>query len=122
MRMDYESFEDVLTDGHSIVADVYTVIGGGQDPDGNPIPPAKHYYAQDAQADLQPQSGSERAAQSGSAYESTHRLFLGPTAEPIPAGARVDVKASAGGPVTRSFVVVFPANRGTHWEVDLKGA
>lgn len=110
---------EVLADEYSVVVDIYTETPGGQDDDGNPIPPQKRYHAQDATADLQPKSGSERAAQSATTYDSTHTLFLGPTNEPIPTGATVDVKDEPGGSVVAKYTIVFPASWGTHWQLDV---
>ncbi len=116
----FEAPGELMTDEHSVFVDIYTETPGGDDPDGNPLPPQKQYFAQNAGADLQPRSGSERAAQSGTSYESTHVLFLGSTPQPIPAGAMVDVRREEGGAVVARYVVVFPANFGTHLQLDLK--
>lgn len=111
---------ELRTDGYSVIVDIYIEKPGEDDPDGNPQPPQRTYYVEDAPADLQPRSGSQRAAQSGTVHESTHVLFLwGPVAE-APVGAMVDVKSEVGGSVSRSFTVVFTARWGTHVEIDLK--
>lgn len=68
--------DELLVDAYSVIADIYTVVNAGQDDDGNPTEPQKKYFARGLWADLQPRSGSQRAAQSGTAYESTHVLFV----------------------------------------------
>lgn len=71
--------DELIADEYSVVADIYTETPGGDDDDGNPKPPERRYYAMGVPVDLQPQSGSRRAMQSGTVYESTHRLYLWPT-------------------------------------------
>ena len=110
---------ELLVDEYSVIVDIYTETPGGDDDDGNPQPPQRTYYVRDASADLQPRSGSVRAVQSGTDFESTHVLFLWQPAE-IPVGARVDVKAGSGGEVVGVYSVVFAARWGTHLEIDLK--
>lgn len=75
----FDAPDELLVDEYSVVVDVYTDIPGGDDADGNPQPPQRTYYLQGVPGDLQPQSGSRRAQQSGTVYESTHKLYLWPT-------------------------------------------
>lgn len=110
-----------IDDDVAVYVDIYTVEDGGQDDDGNPLPPAKTYYAQDARADVQPLSGQQRIAASGTTYAATHRLFGGDFDAVPPAGATVDVKQASGGEVVATYTVVYSGNWRTHLEIDLKG-
>lgn len=69
----------VLADPHNVVVNIYTKTDGGEDGRGNPLPPKIMYYVENALGDLQPQSGSQRAMQSATVYDATHKLFLMPS-------------------------------------------
>lgn len=115
----FDAPEELRADEHTVVVDIYVETPGEDDSDGNPQPPQHVYYVQDASADLQPRSGTVRAAQSGTQYESSHVLFLWQLAD-VPTGAKVDVKAKPGGEVIGTYSVVFVASWGTHLEIDLQ--
>ena len=112
--------DSTLCDEYAEVVDVYVIVDGGQDDDGNEKPPYKDYFFQQHPADIQPKSGTKRAAESGTVYESTHVLFLPAIERQVPRGAIVDVKPGSGAKVITSFEVVFPANHGSHLELDLR--
>lgn len=115
---------DVLTDQFCVVVDIYQLVPReppyDKDPRGNPLPPIKQYLVQDERADLQPKGGGQRALQSGTAYESSHSLFMRHAATTIPVGAKVDVKDEPGGQVRQIFTVVFVADWSLHLVLDLK--
>lgn len=93
----FDAPDELIADEYSVVVDIYTETPGGDDDDGNPAPPQRTYYVQGAPGDLQPQSGSRRAMQSGTVYESTHRLFLWPTDSwPVGLGAEETSGAEEG--------------------------
>lgn len=112
---------EILTDQYSVTVDIYALVPPSEPKDdrGNPNPPVMQYYARDERADLQPRGGTQRAFQSGTAYESTHVLFVRRLPIVPPAGAKVDVKDEAGN-VVRQFEAVFVADWGPHLEIDLK--
>lgn len=116
----FDSPDDLLDDEHSVIVDVYIEEPGGDDEDGNPKPPERTYYLREMPGDLQPRSGSQRAAQSGTAYESTHLLFLYEPWTEIPPGATVEARNAGCGDVLGRYTVVFVADWGTHLEIDLK--
>lgn len=101
--------------------DIYTLEEGGQDREGNELPASKKYLLEAEPADLQPISGAQRAATSGTQYESTHRLyFFGKPKEgrEIPQGCYVDVwldKVQLEG-----FQVMFSSDWLSHFELELK--
>lgn len=97
--------------------DIWTMVGGELDEDGNEVPPQKQFICQGKEADFQPLSGQRRAASSGTAYESTHKLFLFPPLPgEIPEGAKVKVQGKPG-----ELEVIFVADwEGEHWEVELR--
>src|SRR5690625_5303969 len=115
----FDLTDDVLLDEYAVIVDIYTETPGGDDDDGNPMPPVRTYYAQGAEGDLQPKGGTQRAAESGTVYESTHVLFLHQADATVPVGANVDMTPVGGGDM-QTMTVVFVANRGTHLEIDLK--
>lgn len=121
MRSQQFEVNDVdLYDEYAQYVDVSVVVDGGQDDDGNEKPAYKDYFVQGHPSEIQPKSGSKRAAESGTVYESTHTMFLPPMDRVIPHGATVDVRSRKGADVHQSFDVVFVANHGSHLELDLK--
>lgn len=121
MRTQYFEITDCdLYDEYARTVDVYSITDGGQDASGNEQAPTKQYYFQNQPADIQAKSGTKRAAESGTVYESTHLIFLPADGAMIPRGARVDAKRVSDGTVVESYEVVFVAYLGSHLEVDLK--
>lgn len=110
-----------LYDEYAFEVDIYIMTDGGQDEDGNEIPSAKEYYSQNQLVDIQAKSGTKRAAESGTVYESTHLMFHPVTDRDIPKGATVEVRLNGIPGVHETYKVVFVANRGSHLEVDLIG-
>lgn len=111
-----QTFDDL----NPVWVDIYTIKDGGQDDDGNELPSQTVYYSQNQLADLHPKSGSKRAAESGTVYESTHLLFHPVTSRRIPSGATVNVRLEEGCDVVEQYEVVFPGLYGDGYELDLK--
>src|SRR5690554_3420340 len=97
------------------------MTNGGQDEWGNDLPPSRDYYSQNQRVDIQTKSGTSRAAESGTVYESTHVMFHPVTERRIPVGAVVEVQLAGIPGVHEDYSVVFVANRGSHLEIDLIG-
>lgn len=111
-----QTFEDL----NPCFADIFVFRSMGQDPKtGDELPPEKEYFAQGAKADLQPKSGTERIAASGTIYESSHVLFLPKGEQMIPQGAKVII-TDAKGQKLGDFEITFAALYGTHWQLELK--
>lgn len=72
-------------------------------------------------ADIQPKSGRERAAQSGTSYESDYRMFAGTNDIAFESGfthlKSGDIVIDA---VGNQYKIVFPGFWVTHYEADLK--
>lgn len=119
MRSQGFDFDDVLTDEHSVLVDVYVYVAQEDDEWGNERPPIPQYILQDEEVDLQPLSGSEKVERSGTQYESTHRFFCTPPQPPIPVGAKVAVKDALTKTVLGHKRVVDVAMYGTHIEVEV---
>lgn len=110
-----------LHDEYAFEVDIYTMTDGGQDDDGNEFPPTKDYYSRNQLVDIQAKSGSKRAAESGTIYESTHLMFHPVTERKIPVGATVEVRLTGITGVHETYYVIFVANWGPHLEIDLIG-
>lgn len=110
-----------LYDEYAFEVDIYVMTDDGQDEWGNEIPPSKDYYSQNQLVDIQAKSGTKRAAESGTIYESTHLMFHPVTERKIPVGATVEVRLTGIPGVHETYSVVFVANRGPHLEIDLIG-
>lgn len=115
----FEVGEADLYDEFAFEVDVYTITDGGQDDDGNELPPTKDFYSQNQLVDIQAKSGTKRAAESGTVYESTHLMFHPVTEREIPRGATVEVRIAGIPGAHETYSVVFVANRGPHLEIDL---
>lgn len=116
-----QTFEfDELTDEFGKMITLYIVEDGGLDDDGNERPPYKNYLYQNHYADVQPKSGTKRAEQSGTVYESSHVVYLPKTAKQVPTGAILEVLDDVTFTALDRYEVVFVANHGSHLEVDLK--
>lgn len=103
---------EVLTDAFSVVVDIYAETEGGYDDRGNPLPPQKHYYVQDAPADLQPKGGTQRAVQSATTYEASHTLFIFPSESwpgDLAAAANTALPADMSWPSTASGAAIIEA-------------
>ncbi len=103
---------DVLLDEYAVHADIYTEIPGGDDEWGDPQPPSRTYYVKDAPSDVQPKSGGQRAAESGTSYESTHVLYLHATESwpgALAAPAERGLPAATGWPARGSAAALIEA-------------
>lgn len=77
-------------------------------------------------ADIQPKSGRERAAQSGTAYESDYKMFAGADDIAFVAGysdlrqGDFAIIMNPDGTEKQRFKIILPGYWGTHYEPDLK--
>lgn len=117
----FELADADLYDEYAFEVDVYTITDGGQDDDGNELPPSRDYFSRNQLVDIQAKSGTKRAAESGTIYESTHLMFHPVIERKIPEGATVEVRLVGISGVHEMFSVVFVAKPGSHLEIDLIG-
>ena len=116
-----QTFEfNELTDEFGKMITLYIVEDGGLDDDGNERPPYKDYLYQNHYADVQPKSGTKRAEQSGTVYESSHVVYLPTIKRKVPVGATLEVVDDVTFTVLEKYEVVFVASFGSHLEIDLK--
>ncbi len=100
---------------------IYTMTAGGFDNRGNPLPATKEYKLQDAKADFQPLTGTMRTAATGSAFESTHKIFVfdqDVINKGIKEGMKVEVNRN--GNKVGNFIITFVEDYILHFEAEVK--